>query len=282
MVFILLDVAVVLCAYGMAEAASLVDRAPAHYLYKLVLFLAITLTVQLIANWCFGLYGRIWRHAGIEEARNIVLSCVATLCVLTALYPLGFAEGITRVPILVLPLGCLLTMLGIGVLRFHSRLLGWQRANRGMGLRVGVIGSGDAGAAVVRGMLRNPSAGLFPVAVFDDDQRMYGYSLMGVPVVGPDRRHSSSGGQASDPADPSRRSGPADRAGRTVREVDGRGRGRLEDRARPARARRIGERTLDFGPLCRVSRGSRTCWGATRSSPTWPRSAAPWRAGGSW
>ena len=140
MVFILLDVAVILCAYGMAEAASLLDRAPAHYLYKLVLFLAVTLTVQLIANWCFGLYGRIWRHAGIEEARNIVLSCLATLCVLTALYPLGFAEGITRVPFLVLPLGCLLTMLGIGVLRFHSRLLGWQRANRGMGLRVGVIG----------------------------------------------------------------------------------------------------------------------------------------------
>ncbi len=185
MVFILLDVAVILCAYGMAEAASLLDRAPAHYLYKLVVFLAVTLTVQLIANCCFGLYGRIWRHAGIEEARNIVLSCLATLCVLTALYPLGFAEGITRVPFLVLPLGCLLTMLGIGVLRFHSRLLGWQRANRGMGLRVGVIGSGDAAAAVVRGMLRNAAAGLFPVAVFDDDRRMYGYSLMGVPVVGP-------------------------------------------------------------------------------------------------
>ena len=105
MVFILLDVAVILCAYGMAEAASLLDRAPADYLHKLVLFLAVTLTVQLIANWCFGLYGRIWRHAGIEEARNIVLSCLATLCVLTALYPLGFAEGITRVPFLVLPLG---------------------------------------------------------------------------------------------------------------------------------------------------------------------------------
>ncbi len=34
------------------------------------------------------------------------------------------------------------------------------------------------------GMLRNPSAGLFPVAVFDDDRRTHGYSLMGVPVVG--------------------------------------------------------------------------------------------------
>ncbi|HTU37594.1 MAG TPA: nucleoside-diphosphate sugar epimerase/dehydratase [Acidimicrobiales bacterium] len=184
MVFILLDAAVILTAYGLAEAASLRDRAPADYLHKLAFFLAVTLTVQLIANWCFGLYGRIWRHAGIEEARNIVLSCLATLLVLTALYPLGFSEGVTRVPFLVLPLGCLLSMLGIGVLRFHSRLLGFQRANRGMGLRVGVIGSRDAGAAVVRGMLRNPEAGLSPVAVFDDDRRTHGYSLMGVPVVG--------------------------------------------------------------------------------------------------
>jgi FlaA1/EpsC-like NDP-sugar epimerase len=184
MVFLILDGAVILTAYGLAEAASLWDRAPAHYLHKFVVFLLVTLSVQLVANWCFGLYGRIWRHAGIEEARNIVLACVATLAALTALYPLGFAEGITKVPFLVLPLGCLLTMLGIGVLRFHSRLLGWQRANRGMGLRTGVIGSRDAGAAVVRGMLRNPSAGLFPVAVFDDDPRTHGYSLMGVPVVG--------------------------------------------------------------------------------------------------
>ncbi len=89
---------------------------------------------------------------------------------------------------MVLPLGCVLTMLGIGLLRFHSRLLGWQRANRGMGMRVGVVGSKDAGAAVVRGMLRNHSAGLFPVAVFDDDERTHGLSLMGVPVVGGDRR----------------------------------------------------------------------------------------------
>lgn len=184
LVFIILDGAVILTAYGMAEAASLLDRAPAHYLHKLLWFLVITLSVQLVANWCFGLYGRIWRHAGIEEARNIALSCLATLAVLTTLYPLGFAEGITKVPFLVLPFGCLLTMLGIGVLRFHSRLLGWQRANRGMGLRTGVIGSRDAGAALVRGMLRSPTAGHFPVAIFDDDPRTHGYSLMGVPVVG--------------------------------------------------------------------------------------------------
>jgi FlaA1/EpsC-like NDP-sugar epimerase len=184
LVFVLLDAAVIVTAYGLAEVASLRDRAPDHYWPRFFVFLAVALTVQLLANRQFGLYGRIWRHAGIEEARNIVASCLTALAVLLVLYPLGFALHVTRVPLQVLPLGCLLTMVGIGVLRFHSRLLGWQRANRGMGLRVGVVGSRDAGAAVVREMLRNPAAGLFPVAVFDDDVRTHGLSLLGVPVVG--------------------------------------------------------------------------------------------------
>lgn len=184
LVFVALDSAVVVMAYGLAEVASLRDRAPAHYWPRFLFFVAIALAVQLIANRIFGLYGRIWRHAGIEEARNIAAACLMTLAVLMALYPFGFAVHVTRVPFQVLPLGCILTMLGIGLVRFHSRLLGWQRANRGMGLRVGVVGSKDAGAAVVRGMLRNPGGGVFPVAVFDDDRRTHGLSLMGVPVVG--------------------------------------------------------------------------------------------------
>lgn len=141
LVFVALDASVVLVAYGLAEVASLPYRAPDHYWPKLLLFLAVALAVQLTANRLFGLYGRIWRHAGFEEARNIAAACFATLATLLALYPFGFAADVTRVPFEVLPLGCLLTMLGIGVLRFHSRLLGWQRANRGMGLRVGWWGA---------------------------------------------------------------------------------------------------------------------------------------------
>ncbi len=53
-----------------------------------------------------------------------------------------------------------------------------------IGLRVAVIGSRDAGAAAVREMLRSPGAGLVPVAVFDDDARAHGLSMLGVPVVG--------------------------------------------------------------------------------------------------
>ena len=72
----------------------------------------------------------------------------------------------------------------MGVLRFHSRLFAWQRGTRRVGLRVAVVGSRDAGAAAIREMLRSPGAGLVPVAVFDDDARSHGLSMIGVPVVG--------------------------------------------------------------------------------------------------
>ena len=183
-VFVALDGAVIVTAYFLALVITLHDRAPADYIAKLAPLLSVALVVQLVANRCFGLYGRIWKYAGIDEARNIVAACLTTLVVMLVLYPLGLGRHVTKVPLIALPLGCVLTMLGIGLLRFHSRLLGWQRANRGMGLRIGVVGGKDAGAAVIRDMLRTPSAGLFPVAVFDEDLRTHGLSLMGVAVVG--------------------------------------------------------------------------------------------------
>jgi FlaA1/EpsC-like NDP-sugar epimerase len=147
-------------------------------------FLLVALAVQLTANHLFGLYGRMWRHAGIEEARQILLSSALTLVVLVALYPLGRATGFAGVPLGVVIIGSVFCSLAMGALRFHSRLFAWQRGSRRQGLRVAVIGSRDAGAAVVRDMLRNPKAGLMPVAVFDDDAGAHGLSLLGVPVVG--------------------------------------------------------------------------------------------------
>ncbi|HYA67572.1 MAG TPA: nucleoside-diphosphate sugar epimerase/dehydratase, partial [Acidimicrobiales bacterium] len=160
------------------------DRAPADYWRFLVPFVLLALTFHVGTNYFLGLYGRLWRHAGIEEARQILLASAASLIGLMALYPLGRAMRFERVPVNVIVIGCLFVTAAVGVLRFHSRLFAWQRGARRVGLRVAVIGSRDAGATVVRDMLHNPQAGLVPVAVFDDDVRTHGLSLLGVPVVG--------------------------------------------------------------------------------------------------
>jgi FlaA1/EpsC-like NDP-sugar epimerase len=184
LVFTLLDAICVVAGYSLAEVTYFRDKAPGLYWQYLATFLVAALVVTLFANHFFGLYGRMWRHAGIEEARQLILSAGVTVCVLVLIYPLGRRARFEHVPLTVIIVGCMFATLGMGVLRFHSRLFAWQRGGRRIGLRVAVVGSRDAGAAAIREMLRSPGAGLVPVAVFDDDARAHGLSMVGVPVVG--------------------------------------------------------------------------------------------------
>src|SRR5579863_4451988 len=182
--FMVLDVVAVVAAYGVAMVTYFRDRPPALYWQHFTLFLVLALVVHLGGNWVFGLYGRIWRYAGIEEARQVLLSAMASLLILTVLRPLWRMVDLEYVPLQVVVVGCAFVTMAMGALRFHSRLFAWQRGTHHVGLRVAVIGSRDAGAEAIRKMLRTPVAGLVPVAVFDDDGRGHGLSLIGVPVVG--------------------------------------------------------------------------------------------------
>ncbi|HUY66389.1 MAG TPA: nucleoside-diphosphate sugar epimerase/dehydratase [Acidimicrobiales bacterium] len=184
LVFTLIDAICVVGGYSLAQITYFRDKAPGLYWQHLAGFLVTALVVTLVASHVFGLYGRMWRHAGVEEARQLILSAAVTVCVLIIIYPLGKRVGFERVPMTVIVVGCMFATMGMGILRFHSRLFAWQRGSRRVGLRVAVVGSRDAGAAAIREMLRSPGAGLVPVAVFDDDQRAHGLSMVGVPVVG--------------------------------------------------------------------------------------------------
>jgi FlaA1/EpsC-like NDP-sugar epimerase len=183
-VFVLLDTVCVIAGYSLAEVAYHRNRAPSHYVLQFAEFLLVAVIITLLSNRIFGLYGRMWRHAGADEARQLMLSTAVTLCVLIAFWPAGRALKIELVPAIVVAVGCMFAAGGMGLLRFHSRLFAWQRGSKRLGLRVAIIGSRDTGAAAVREMLRSPGAGLVPVAVFDDDPRAHGLSLLGVPVVG--------------------------------------------------------------------------------------------------
>jgi FlaA1/EpsC-like NDP-sugar epimerase len=184
LVFTLLDAICVVAGYSVAQVTYFRDKAPGLYWQYLVAFLAAALIVTLVANHVFGLYGRMWRHAGAEEARQLILSAAVVVSVLLIIYPLGRRSRFEHLPVTVIVVGCMFATLGMGLLRFHSRLFAWQRGARRVGLRVAVVGSRDAGAAAIREMLRSPGAGLVPVAVFDDDTRAHGLSMVGVPVVG--------------------------------------------------------------------------------------------------
>jgi FlaA1/EpsC-like NDP-sugar epimerase len=182
--FMVLDAVCVVGGYSAAEVFYWRHVAPTEYGWHFGIFVLIVVIVTLTSNRMFGLYGRIWRHAGLEEARQMILSSATVAVVLAVLYPIIRAAGFQLVHPEVVLVGLLLATLGMSVLRFHSRIFAWQRGSRGSGLRVAIVGSRDAAASAVREMLRFPGDGLLPVAVFDNDTSVHGMSLVGVPVVG--------------------------------------------------------------------------------------------------
>ncbi len=140
--------------------------------------------VTLISNRAYGLYGRMWQHAGLEEARQMVFSTATVAAVLLVVYPVIRLAGFQLLHPEVVAFGLFFAAAGMSLIRFHSRIFAWQRGSRGSGLRVAIVGTRGAAASAVREMLRHPDAGLIPVAVFDDDTSVHGMSLVGVPVVG--------------------------------------------------------------------------------------------------
>ena len=184
LLFMVLDAACVVAAYSASEVFYWRHVAPADYGWHFGLFVLLVVILTLVSNRVFGLYGRIWRHAGLEEARQMILSTATVALVLLVLYPIIRLAGFQLLHPQVVAFGLFFAAAGMSVLRFHTRIFAWQRGSRGSGLRVAIVGSHDGAAAAIREMLRYPAAGLIPVAVFDDDTSVHGMSLVGVPVVG--------------------------------------------------------------------------------------------------
>ena len=173
------DVALTALAFGAMLVLRFDGSVPDSYWSSFGRFLPIGIGAVLLANWGWGLYGQLWRHASIYEARRLVYAGLTTMAVLLTV------EGFERqVPISVVFTGSVCASFLMGMLRFQSRLFSFRRRSEQPGLRVVVIGAGDAGASLVGDMLRSPRAGFSPVAVLDDDVHRHGKSFMGVAVLG--------------------------------------------------------------------------------------------------
>jgi FlaA1/EpsC-like NDP-sugar epimerase len=179
----LLDAVFVVAALGGVLTLRYDGVVPAAAWDRFGVVVPVALGVTVTANWTWGLYGQIWRHASVLEARRIALAGSTVMVTLTAL----FAIGPRLVPLSVVILGSGLYTMLAGAVRFQSRLFALNRRHEDeqQGLRVAVLGAGESGAMLVRDMLRTPKAGLVPVAMLDDDPRKHGRSCMGVRVVGP-------------------------------------------------------------------------------------------------
>lgn len=175
-----LDAVLVSFAYLIVLLARFDGMVPAVYWAGFPRFLPIALAAHLCAHAAWGLYGQMWRHASVKEARRVVLAS-ATAGALGVVWLLSHRRV---VPASVLLLGPMIATMLVGGLRFQSRLFAFRRVTRRQPTRVVLIGAGESGAAILRDMSRTPDSGLVPVAVLDDDPRKHHLSLSGVRIIG--------------------------------------------------------------------------------------------------
>ncbi|MFP5334344.1 MAG: polysaccharide biosynthesis protein [Actinomycetes bacterium] len=139
----------------------------------------VACALVLVVHGAFGLYGNVWRYAGVAEARRLLVAGLVTSVLLATVVLLGDR----LVPLSVAMAGAFLTTMVLGLVRFQARLFAHRRAvDRGAVQRVVVVGAGTTAAHLVGEMLAGGT--LEPVAILAADRALAGRRIRGVPVAG--------------------------------------------------------------------------------------------------
>ena len=148
-----------------------------------VLDLATTFApVTVLLFWWLGMYRGSWRVAGLQD---LTRACTAVFTVtLLGSIVVNVLSGTDYPPTLFVIYGVVSLILTTSsrasyVVLETSKL----RANH-QGLPVLIYGAGSSGVAAVRELFRNASTGLRPIGFIDDDERMRGRLVSGLPVFG--------------------------------------------------------------------------------------------------
>ena len=139
----------------------------------------------------FGLYSRYWRYVSTNDMLTIAVAVGTAGVTMTAVVLYGVYSGFLQwFPRSILFIDAVLTLLACGGLRLSIRILGERASHQPprtpqLHRRILIVGAGDAGAAVVREMQRNPGLAMQPVAFVDDNPLKHGKRIFGLPVFGP-------------------------------------------------------------------------------------------------
>ena len=145
--------------------------------------LAIVVVVQGLVSWRFGLYRGVWRFASIPDLWNIIRAVfLGALAASLVLFLFNRLQNIPRTSLLLYPL---LAVFLLGAPRALYRMWkdhGLSFQNAGARKHVLIIGAGRAGEMLARDMRRDDD--YVPVGFLDDQPRLRGAKLHGLPVLG--------------------------------------------------------------------------------------------------
>jgi FlaA1/EpsC-like NDP-sugar epimerase len=177
---LLIDVMLVAGSFVLVNVLGFDGHVPSSYSERMYELLPVVVAAYVASNLAWGLYGQIWRHASVAEARRVVCAGITAGVVIFVVN----AWRAFPVPRPVTVLAPVVATMFVGLVRFQHRLFSFRRRIDLSASRVAVVGAGSAGAAILREMRRTTGSRLTPVVVVDDDPRKQERALLGVPVVG--------------------------------------------------------------------------------------------------
>ena len=164
------------------------------YQYSMFWMIGIAAVIKPLTYYFFGIYRRLWRYASTRELVLILTATTtATMLVSVIMITLFALKVFGGFPRSVLIIDWLLSMTFIGGFRFIFRVLAESTSKAAQDALTSsrrkkwvlVIGAGDAGAMVVRELLKNPQLNMKPVGFLDDDPSKRDSKIHGIPVLAP-------------------------------------------------------------------------------------------------
>ena len=185
LVIFALHLVLVPLAYWIAYALRFDFAVPGSYLHVYAETLPVLLVVRLAVLWGFRMYNGWWRHVGMYDLIALVrATTVSSLVFVAAIFQLGYGASVPRS---IVVLDWVLAILMLGGVRFIVRWLregsvtdAWHNGGR----RTLIIGACDGASRLLREVRLDPSSGIHPVGLLDDDPNSVGAQLHGVGVLG--------------------------------------------------------------------------------------------------
>jgi FlaA1/EpsC-like NDP-sugar epimerase len=161
---------------------------PAEFERQRLTLIAVVVACKLVLLQSFGQFRSIMSYFGVADFFGVVASMSI---VSGSMLVLWFCAATQAAP----PRGVILMdfVLSVGIISASRLSLRLARtwcstgpARRGLPeRRVAIIGAGDAGEALANELLQRRGSGVYPIFFVDDDPKLIGRSIHGLPVYGP-------------------------------------------------------------------------------------------------
>ncbi len=199
-IIIATDIALIALAYIGAFLLRLnFDLSDPSVIASIKQTILVVILIKMFLFYFFNLYRGMWRYTGIVDLINLIKAAtVSALAITFAIFQMRVFS-----PRSIVIIDWCLTIILVGGLRLFIRWYYWQSAKNGerehssiwaqlfSGIRrdpkakkLLIVGAGDAGERLLRGLRANSKMNCQPVGFLDDDPKKANRLMHGVPVLG--------------------------------------------------------------------------------------------------